>query len=432
MKPWFVKEADIIKFPEPKAKVIQLPNVASYPDFLTGVKDLHNRKAKGEISQDSHDRLYQDLIHRFMKKESFENPWFLREAEPQDIQALAKRVGNLPANVSDRIISKIQSALVLARKQATAKDKDPKGKSGEMNRFKRTSGALSKVKDPDMQAEYGDVARAMLGNDLTDKEIAQIIRSIAQNKCINMSALKSPASDLSKIIPTYNLSTETQNYYKSLFRMTRYGVGAGEILFSTHSKDLYKGGKGDLTVVGTEQEIELKGGTSKAGRFVDQDTKPSTQYFSKAQAFIKKYKNVMPSVGSGLKFTDIHSAIIDNTNANIKPQILSDFRSVVAELFPNDAKAVSSITSQMAKPSLDITPLKQFYALSLVKRYFEAKKGGMGILFMRYKTDPPSTNYAESLEALQKFATIQPNSQGYIISTEARNVFPQTDVIITQ
>ena len=82
MKPWFVKEADIIKFPEPEKKVIELPNVQSYPDFLTGVKDLYNRKEQGEISQDSHDRLYQDLIHRFMKKESFETPWFLREAQP--------------------------------------------------------------------------------------------------------------------------------------------------------------------------------------------------------------------------------------------------------------------------------------------------------------------------------------------------------------
>ena len=87
MKPWFAKEADIIKFPEPKAKVIELPNVQSYPDFLTGVKDLHNRKAKGEISQDSHDKLYQDLIHRFMKKESFETPWFLREFAPDEMKA---------------------------------------------------------------------------------------------------------------------------------------------------------------------------------------------------------------------------------------------------------------------------------------------------------------------------------------------------------
>ena len=43
MEPWFTKEAEIIKFPEPKQKVIRMPNVASYPDFLTGVKDLQNR-----------------------------------------------------------------------------------------------------------------------------------------------------------------------------------------------------------------------------------------------------------------------------------------------------------------------------------------------------------------------------------------------------
>ena len=82
MKPWFEKESNVIKFPTPKAKVVQMPNVQSYPDFLTGVKDLHTRVARGEISQQSHDKLYQDLIHRFMKKESFETPWFLRE-EPQ-------------------------------------------------------------------------------------------------------------------------------------------------------------------------------------------------------------------------------------------------------------------------------------------------------------------------------------------------------------
>ena len=93
MKPWFVKEADIIKFPTPKAKVVELPNVQMYPDFLTGVKDLHNRKAQGEISQDSHDRLYSDLINRFMKKESFENPWFLREAPINDVISDLEKIG---------------------------------------------------------------------------------------------------------------------------------------------------------------------------------------------------------------------------------------------------------------------------------------------------------------------------------------------------
>jgi hypothetical protein len=51
MEPWFTKEAEIIKFPEPKQKVIRMPNVASYPDFLTGVKDLQNRLSDGQIKQ---------------------------------------------------------------------------------------------------------------------------------------------------------------------------------------------------------------------------------------------------------------------------------------------------------------------------------------------------------------------------------------------
>ena len=93
MKPWFVKEADIIKFPEPEKKVVELPNVQSYPDFLTGVKDLHNRKERGEISQDSHDKLYTDLIHRFMKKESFETPWFLRETPVDDVISDLEKIG---------------------------------------------------------------------------------------------------------------------------------------------------------------------------------------------------------------------------------------------------------------------------------------------------------------------------------------------------
>ena len=82
MKPWFEKElaeADIIKFPVPQAKVIQMPNVQEYPDFITGVQDLQAKQKDGAISQESYDKLYAELIHRFMKKESFDKPWYLRE-----------------------------------------------------------------------------------------------------------------------------------------------------------------------------------------------------------------------------------------------------------------------------------------------------------------------------------------------------------------
>jgi len=115
MKPWFEREAKVIKFPEPEKKVVQMPNVASYPDFITGAADLKAKVSKGEISQDSHDKLYTDLIHRFMKKESFETPWFLREVAFLSGKELFKYPGKGPKK--DRLpkfISDIQNGTEFA------------------------------------------------------------------------------------------------------------------------------------------------------------------------------------------------------------------------------------------------------------------------------------------------------------------------------
>ena len=108
MKPWFekeIQEADIIKFPEPERKVIKMPSVSEYPDFITGVLDLQARRDKGQIGQDSYDKLYQDLIQRFMKKESFENPWFLREQKDRGLNRGDAMEFLLAAAVHHRLIS---------------------------------------------------------------------------------------------------------------------------------------------------------------------------------------------------------------------------------------------------------------------------------------------------------------------------------------
>lgn len=83
MKPWFIDEAEIIKFPTKKSNVVAMPNVNSYPDFISGVLDLQAKLKDNTISQDSYNKLYADLIDRFrMQRESAETPWFLRE-EPE-------------------------------------------------------------------------------------------------------------------------------------------------------------------------------------------------------------------------------------------------------------------------------------------------------------------------------------------------------------
>ena len=405
MKPWFAKEADIIKFPEPKAKVVELPNVQSYPDFLTGVKDLHNRKAKGEISQQSHDKLYTDLIHRFMKKESFENPWFLREAPADagimgtqaatDFKSLAKQVSTLPADTDPRLIDKIVSAIEMARA--------PKSKKGSrQDAYTRIKDPLKKVGevDDDMKRSYRYVAKQMLGNNLTSDEIfKKIIPAIQQDKCIILKELTALRSDLSKIIPTYGLSKQTAFFYTDLL-MTQpgQGVGPGEILFSVFSQSIKKGGKGDLTLK-SGKGIEVKGADeasgSGAGRMRDSDLEKvrSPAYDKLVADFIKKFptKNVS-GIGLGKagimglmkKFPKQRNYLIDRA---VK---------LFDALFPQGGYAKEF---RQALEADDIKKAEYFYGLSNMQQYHIVKASGgtdQAYLFVDTSNSPATTTYVDS------------------------------------
>ena len=120
MDPWFKKEDNVLKFPVKKQRVIQLPNVASYPNFLDGVKDLQTKLADELISQESYNKLYTDLIHRFMRKEDRETPWFLREyddlsAEKKNIIARISQLkaeNETDADLLDRIYKLLNSETI--------------------------------------------------------------------------------------------------------------------------------------------------------------------------------------------------------------------------------------------------------------------------------------------------------------------------------
>jgi hypothetical protein len=93
MQPWFIKEGDVIPFTKKDDKVVKLPNVGAYPNFLTGVDDLQSRVKQGTLSDEMYKKLYTELLHRFMRRESAETPWFLRENKEQQLdQKLDKLV----------------------------------------------------------------------------------------------------------------------------------------------------------------------------------------------------------------------------------------------------------------------------------------------------------------------------------------------------
>jgi hypothetical protein len=111
MKPWFMKEGDVVPFPKKDDKVIKLPNVGSYPNFLAGVEDLQSRVKKGELSDEMYKRLYTELLHRFMRRESAETPWFLAEAPKADVSNDEKGVMSLSPAEKQRVKNRVLKAL---------------------------------------------------------------------------------------------------------------------------------------------------------------------------------------------------------------------------------------------------------------------------------------------------------------------------------
>jgi hypothetical protein len=400
MKPWFEREAKVIKFPEPEKKVVQMPNVASYPDFITGVSDLKARMGKGEISQASHDKLYTDLIHRFMRKESFETPWFLREApgdQPTDLKTLAKQISTLPADTDPRIIDKIVTAIEMARSAKPGKDKGSRKDS-----YTRIKDPLKQVGelDTDMAKSYRYVAKQMLGNNLTSDEIfKQIIPAIQQDKCINLEELTSLRSNLSKIIPTYGLSRQTAFFYTDLL-MTQpgQGVGPGEVLFSVFSQSIKKGGKGDLTLK-SGKGIEVKGADEAsgkgAGRMRDADLeKVRNPAYAKLAADVLKKFPTDKATGIGLgsagimglmkKFPKQRNYLIDRT---IK---------LFDALFPQGGY---SKEFKQALEADDVKNAHYYYGLSNMQQYHIVKASGgqdQAYLFVDTANSPATTTYIDS------------------------------------
>ena len=253
MKPWFEKESNVIKFPTPKAKVVQMPNVQSYPDFLTGVKDLHTRVARGEISQQSHDKLYQDLIHRFMKKESFETPWFLREApgDATGIMSLIQKRLNDP-NIDSETLEKVLFAL----------------EGGGLT--KRLQNVLEN--DPDAKRILEKVTETILSAKGSTAEIDAFINQYPKGM-VNIDALTTAgAKSWNDIFVGYDGNNFMSRVVERLYSLKNQGIGPGEVCLSVLSPQIYhsgsKPGAGDIFIEG-KGHFEIKASVAKPGRLFD-------------------------------------------------------------------------------------------------------------------------------------------------------------------
>lgn len=272
--------------------------------------------------------------------------------------------------------------------------------------------------DQDIKRFYKVMAKSMLGNDVSAKEQQKIIKGIANNTLIDIAELKSVSSDISKIIPMYNDSLQVKAYFKDML-MYQPGqrIGPGEILFATHHKDLSKPPKGDLRILSTQEDIEVKGGI-KPGRFSDDDVMPGPEFGSAVEAFLQKYKDIIKTGKSGVSIERAVEAGKQMTDPAQQKALYDDIYNVMTKIFTNggyEQKLRQAINSGNGERVVDIHGLRN------LQQYFAAKPKE-GVLFLRGNLDPAPTSYANNLKELLQVTNIQVK-QAYL--GRIKEAFPQ-------
>jgi hypothetical protein len=341
--------------------------------------------------------------------------------DPQQISQIAQGVQKLPPDTNPRLLQKLQDIIDLA---INGPGVSPKPKTPST--YGAVATPLSGVEDRDVKAHYKVMAKFMIGNGLTSKEIKDIILKLQDDNLVSMDALQSTSSDLSKIIPYYRTSPEVAHYFDDML-MYQPGqrIGPGEILFSTHSKNLTKGTKGDLSVISDNREIEVKGGKT-AGRFSDDDVKTNiAPYSASVSNFMKKYGALIKGAGkSGYSMEHIVAGM--NANPDIANDIVADAVSAISALWGSDNKYLPSIEKALA--SKNARDALYYHGLANLEIYFGAKAAGMGILFVHAGKTPARTNYADSLEDLLAVSNISVSS-AYPISPRPAEAFPKISAV---
>jgi len=389
MKPWFEKEADILKFPEPEKKVITMPNVASYPDFLTGVKDLYNRKDKGEISQASHDKLYQDLIHRFMKKESFEKPWFLREAPSTELLQMIKDKLNDP-NIDEKTLQKVLMAL-------------------EGSGLKqRLQGVLEN--DPDAKKAITTVTEQIFAAKPTTEDIDNFIKAYPKG-LVNIQALTEPGKkDWSQIFVGYTGDNHMTRVVDRLYQVKNQGIGPAEVCLSVLSPQIFHSGSrpgaGDIYIDGAGH-FEIKASVAKPGRLFDG---------RKAKVDLATLQQVKEQLGIEKPRVNIKDLIAANPN---QKQVMAIAQSIFRHVGNNVAGFVNAVMKKdEATAKLEHTKLAYV-------NYQNMSAAGddkfVGVIFMSLKGK--WSNVVRNIDELVQNLAV---GTIYVMSPDQNDLFPQT------
>ena len=281
MRPWFMNEGDVVPFPKKDDKVLKLPNVGQYPDFLAGVEDLQSRVKQGTLSDEMYKKLYTDLLHRFMRRESAETPWFIVEYKTLDQakQEIIQQVQALDTNDKDNAE---KNAKLLDQVYSILKSSDTMGRLG--NTLKNT--LSNEYKENELVA----ISEMINNSQLKYQDKIAFLKNLKADKCIDADMLKTPGN-----YPIGDLFFNDPKNIGIFNSLLSYGAGAkqkgkGEHALAIMSKRITVKGAGDVSVDGIATELKVETAVG-GGRLGEPGAMPTTEQL---KTIFKKYKNLIP------------------------------------------------------------------------------------------------------------------------------------------
>ena len=391
MRPWFIREDNVVPFPKQDTTVLTLPNVGQYPDFLTGVSDLQARVKQGTLSDTMYKKLYTELLHRFMRRESAETPWFMAEApNTGGIMSIIQQRLKDP-NLDPEILQKVLMAL----------------EGGGLT--KRLQNALQN--DPDARKILEKTTETIMNAKGNTQEIDAFIKQYPKG-LVNTQALLSPGKkSWADIFVGYQSDNFIGRVARNLYGLKNQGIGPGEICLSVLSPTIFhsgsKPGAGDIFIEGSGH-YEIKGELAKAGRLYD--TRKSNVDMNTIETVRKQLK---------IEKTRVNIKDLIAAKAN-QQQLIALITSIMRYVKPTSVggfvKSVLSGNEQQAK--IEHTKLAYQNYRSMTA---QGKDAFVGIIFMSLNGE--WTNTITNMDELVQNLAV---GTVYLMSPDQADFFPQT------
>lgn len=292
---------------------------------------------------------------------------------------------------------------------------------------------LQKINDPDVNSAQRLLAKYIYSLDASpaDKK-AMLSQWATDDGLIDISALLTPGKNtVASVVKGYDNNPAIKELTDDLAQVAALGQGKGEFLLSVFSRRITKAKKGDLDIANFGQ-LEVKTTDGGAGRFHDQQVRPTSGYQQAVNDFVKTFNETITAA----KLKTSTGMNIDQLVA-LQNALPMEQRDLFKEKLTAAISNIFAATPEAAGPIVDAIAVgngnaaRQRYAVAALNNYMASKTEDKGILVINLRKDPYTFVFFNDNKSLNAGGMRLHAGTIYPITNDARYAYPQTDIVDT-